>query len=159
MLKFGGFGTVLILIFAVWCLMGANRSMQMERACRPVGWFGNVTVSIVAVTAGSWVKSVAHSFDKVDYTCQYALWRLFYERAWQQAIQDGKIDPVTQLPPVREGPERGQRPRRLSTPDRGGWFDAPDGPKPPPSREDFNPRLDGGEQFDRPIPYPLPRSM
>lgn len=95
MIKLGGIGTILIVFFIVWSLLAGDRSEQLERACRPVDWFGNMAISVVAVTYNDGVQATARGFEQIDYTCQYMLWRLFYESSYQKAVADGLIDPET----------------------------------------------------------------
>lgn len=131
MLRFGGLGTVLIVGFLFWSLMASNPGAKMERACKPVDWFGNMTVSLVAVTAESWVPKTAHGFDKVNYTCQYMLWRLFYEKSWQKAVAEGRVDPETGRAVIPGENGGGGVPSNVQNADR------------------------SGEQMSRPIPYPM----
>lgn len=95
MLRLGGLGTVLIVGFVIWCLLAPTKGMRLERGCQPVDWFGNMTISLVVMTLPERVETFDYAFAKTDYGCQYILWRLFYESAWQEAIAQGKINPET----------------------------------------------------------------
>jgi len=97
-----------LLMFLGWSLISDTPSQRMERACRPVTWMGNITVSLASLSEPSAREankefqsrsgnpppappdkakkplsgSVQETFDGFNYGCQYALWRLFYEREY-----------------------------------------------------------------------------
>ena len=97
-----------LLMFIGWAMISDTPTQRMERACRPVSWMGNLTVSMASLTEPS-AKQASHelqgqpgkvpspsldkpikplsaqvqqTFDDFGYGCQYALWRLFYEKEY-----------------------------------------------------------------------------
>ncbi len=74
-----------LVAFLGWVMLSTSPSERFTRACAPVKWTGNVTLSIAAVMDPSGEAATRQFFAKSDYVCRYALWRLFYGRAWEQA--------------------------------------------------------------------------
>lgn len=79
-----------LLAFVLWIIMATSPLNRMEHACAPVGWFGNVSVSLVALAAPSYQNDVQKWFDKFEYGCQYTLWRLFYQKEYNAYIESQK---------------------------------------------------------------------
>jgi hypothetical protein len=69
---------------------------RLERACAPVGWMGKVATSVSMLTTTSEETPLATQrwFDSLNYSCQYTLWRQFYEESWkaEQARQQQEQD-------------------------------------------------------------------
>jgi len=59
---------------------------RLERACRPVTWAGKVATSVSMLSNVSEANSAATQrwFESLNYSCQYTLWRQFYEEAWRK---------------------------------------------------------------------------
>lgn len=94
-----------LMMFVGWVMISDTPAQRMDRACRPVVWSGNVTVSLASLgepsahaanrefqaqagkpppppadpTKKPLGQRVQATFDGFNYGCQYALWRLFYE--------------------------------------------------------------------------------
>lgn len=75
---------LILLGWIVWIMTG-TAAERLERACSPVGWTGNVTVSLAALATPAHQASVQKLFDKGTYGCQYIVWRLFYQGDYQKA--------------------------------------------------------------------------
>lgn len=73
---------LLLLGFIVWIFLAPNPDTRIERACSPVTWGGNVATSLAALTTPAFQVSVQQGMDKLDYGCQYAIWRLFYQKQY-----------------------------------------------------------------------------
>ncbi len=73
---------LLLLGFIVWIFLSPNPDTRIERACSPVQWGGNVATSLAALTTPAFETSVQGGMDKLDYGCQYAIWRLFYQKEY-----------------------------------------------------------------------------
>lgn len=84
---------ILFMFFVVWMVAPANPTERMERACAPVNWIGNVTVSITAAVSAKNTAKVQSLFDSGNYHCQYILWRLFYEKDWVEYQKTLKHQP------------------------------------------------------------------
>jgi hypothetical protein len=89
------FWGLLFLGFVAWIFVTANPSERIERVCRPVGWGGNVVVSLSALAAPDEEKVVQGWFNKLEYGCRYMTWRLVYQTAWNQSVAAQKQDAAT----------------------------------------------------------------
>lgn len=96
MFQLGGIGVVLMLIFGFWVFIGDPGHGRIDRACKPVEKFGNITTSLAAVTWSDSATSMREFWEGVDYSCEYMLWRLFHEEAYleaqRQAAAMGEVD-------------------------------------------------------------------
>lgn len=104
------FWGLLFLGFVVWFMAAATPSGRIENACRPVGWTGNVVVSLSALVLPAQQQKVQGWFDKLEYGCRYMAWRLFYQDAYNQwkastEITPPAIDPV--VTPEKAAPPAG----------------------------------------------------
>jgi hypothetical protein len=91
------FWGLLFLGFVAWIFVTANPSERIERVCRPVGWAGNVVVSLSALAAPDEEKVVQGWFNKLEYGCRYMTWRLLYQTAYNQALASQKSDAAAGL--------------------------------------------------------------
>lgn len=80
------FWGLLFLLFVGWIFIASNAEERIEKACRPVGWTGNVVVSVVALTVPSQQVSVQGWFNKFEYGCQYLTWRVFYQNDYNEYL-------------------------------------------------------------------------
>lgn len=95
------FWGLLFLVFVGWIFLASDGSTRIYRTCRPVGWAGNVAVSITAFVAPSQQSNVKRWMEKVDYGCQYTTWRLIYQDDYNRYLkQQGPSLPL-QSPPAR----------------------------------------------------------
>ncbi len=78
------FWGLVFLGFVFWILAAATPQQRIANACRPVGWTGNVVVSGSALVLPAQQERVQGWFDKIEYGCQYTVWRLFYQDAYNQ---------------------------------------------------------------------------
>lgn len=89
------FWGLLFLAFVGWIFVSANPSERIVRVCRPIGWSGNVVVSLSALVVPDQQKTVQGWFDKLEYGCQYTTWRLLYQTEWNAATKAAKQDSAT----------------------------------------------------------------
>lgn len=82
-----------LLVFVLWIFMAPVPQQRIERACSPIGWVGNLTTSTTALTKEEHTMTAQTWADKLQYSCEYLIWRLFYQKDYNQAIQDGLITP------------------------------------------------------------------
>lgn len=93
MLKLGGWGIVLSMIFMIWVSMPQDPHDRFDRACAPVAWTGNLFTSLTIMAWEKYAESMRDSWEKIDYGCEYMVWRLFYEDEYlQYAYEQGLID-------------------------------------------------------------------
>lgn len=84
------FWGLLFLGFVAWIFISASPTERLERVCKPVGWSGNVVVSVSALVLPAQQKTVQGWFDKIEYGCRYTAWRLLYQSEWNKALQANK---------------------------------------------------------------------
>lgn len=82
-----------LLVFVLWIFIAPVPEQRMERFCAPIGWVGNLTTSTTALTKEEHTATAQSWADKMQYSCEYLLWRLFYQKDYNQAIEDGLIVP------------------------------------------------------------------
>jgi hypothetical protein len=83
--------SMMFVFYVGWIMTSTDPHDRLSRACSPVDWMGNITLSLTAFVKPDGQASVDAFFKKTDYACQYSLWRLFYEEDWksQQSAQAG----------------------------------------------------------------------
>lgn len=79
------FWGLLFLAFVGWIFIVADPSERLVRVCRPIGWSGNVVVSVSALVVPDQQRTVQGWFDKLEYGCRYTTWRLLYQTEWNKA--------------------------------------------------------------------------
>lgn len=93
---------LLFLGFVGWVLLAGSGGGRIDRFCGPVGWSGNVVVSVSALATGpAGQKKVQDVFNRAEYGCRYVTWRLFYQKDYNkwQAEQSTRLS-AAPIPPV-----------------------------------------------------------
>lgn len=87
------FWGMLFLAFVAWVFIAGSPLDRINHFCRPVGWTGNVVVSLSALVLPAQQARVQGYSDKMEYGCQYLTWRLFYQESYNawKAQQDAHI--------------------------------------------------------------------
>ena len=88
--KGGGLFSVLLIVFAGWIFIASSDQERLVRACKPTQWVGGLAVSIVDLTAPKYSSTADGWITSLEYSCQYMLWRLFYEDAWLKYQEQAK---------------------------------------------------------------------
>lgn len=104
------FWGLLFLAFVVWVFTASTPSSRIENACRPIGWGGNVVVSLSALALPDQQTTVQGWFKKIEYGCQYTVWRLFFEDTYNQWKAKTLGAPVTTPAPVLPDSDPGVKP-------------------------------------------------
>jgi hypothetical protein len=83
------FWGILFIVFVGWVLVAGQPSKRIDRVCAPVEWAGNFSTSLSALVVPQYQTTLNAWFDKVDYGCEYLVWRLLYQEDWNkfQAMQ------------------------------------------------------------------------
>lgn len=76
------FWGMLFLAFVAWVFLSGAPDERIKSACRPVGWTGNVIVSISALVLPDQQTRVQGYFNSFEYGCRFLTWRLFYQDAY-----------------------------------------------------------------------------
>jgi len=93
------FWGILFIVFVGWMLVASSPDLRIERGCRPVGWTGNVVVSLSSLVVPDHQVRVKGWFDKLEYGCRYSAWRLIYQEDFNkwQAAQKAEADKANSL--------------------------------------------------------------
>lgn len=91
------FWGMLFLAFVAWVFLSGTPDDRIKSACRPVGWTGNVVVSVSALVLPDQQTRVQGYFNNFEYGCRFLTWRLFYQEAYNNwlASQKGTAPAVT----------------------------------------------------------------
>lgn len=87
-----------VLGFVIWVFMAPFPQDRIARGCQPIHWIGNVATSTTALSSAENTKTTARWSDKLNYSCQYMVWRLFYQDEYNKAVAAGLITPVSTTP-------------------------------------------------------------
>lgn len=94
------FWGLVFLAFVVWIFASSSPNTRLERGCKPVGWTGNVIVSLSALVLPDQQKPVQRWFDRVEYGCQYTVWRLFFQDEYNEWRANSLGVPPGDVPPA-----------------------------------------------------------
>lgn len=83
-----------LLFFVFWVFTAPVPQLRIERTCQPINWVGNLGTSATALATDS-TDAAARWSDKLDYSCQYMIWRLLYQKDYNQAVAAGLFTPAT----------------------------------------------------------------
>lgn len=83
-----------VLIFVLWVFSAPLPAERIERVCQPIHWVGNLAVSTTALSAEKHTETSVRWSDKLNYSCQYMVWRLFYQDEYNKALAAGLITPT-----------------------------------------------------------------
>lgn len=84
-LKGGGLASILLVVFLGWVFIADGGMARIERICKPVQWVGTVAESATDLTIPQYSRKVDGWVDSLEFSCQYTVWRLFYEKEWQES--------------------------------------------------------------------------
>jgi len=91
-----------LLMFILWVFIAPLPEQRIERVCAPITWVGNLTTSTTALTKKNHTDTAATWADKLDYSCQYLIWRLIYQKDYNEAIKAGLIKPESRFFPLND---------------------------------------------------------
>lgn len=80
-----------ILFFVFWIFTAPLPQERISRVCEPIHWVGNVATSTTALSSAQHTETSARWSDKLNYSCQYLIWRLFYQEDYNKAIAAGLV--------------------------------------------------------------------
>lgn len=83
-----------VLIFIFWVFSAPLPSERIVRVCEPIHWVGNLATSTTALSAEQHTDTTVRWSDKMNYSCQYMVWRLFYQEEYNKALKAGLIQPT-----------------------------------------------------------------
>lgn len=82
------------LLFIFWVFAAPVPQERIQRVCEPIHWVGNVATSTTALSAEKHTATTVRWSDKLNYSCQYTVWRLFYQEEYNKAVQEGLVVPA-----------------------------------------------------------------
>lgn len=84
----GSIFTGLLILFVLWVAIGNGAEDRIVRSCKPVVWFGNLSVSVVQLIDPDYQDAAQEAFDRMDYGCRYSIWRLLYEKEYLKDLEE-----------------------------------------------------------------------
>lgn len=82
-----------VLGFILWVFMAPLPQDRIARGCEPITWLGNLTTSATVLSSEKHAETAVRWSDKLNYSCQYMVWRLFYQDAYNKALDSGLVAP------------------------------------------------------------------
>ena len=83
-----------LLLFVLWIFSAPFPQERISRTCAPINWLGNIATSTTALSAENHTETSIKWSDKLNYSCQYMVWRLIYQDEYNKAVKDGLIQPA-----------------------------------------------------------------
>lgn len=80
-----------ILVFIFWVFAAPVPQERISRGCEPVLWIGNIATSTAALSTEDHTATTVRWSDKLNYSCQYMVWRLFYQEQYNKAVAAGLV--------------------------------------------------------------------
>lgn len=105
-----------LVIFIFWVFSAPLPQARIERVCEPIQWVGNLATSTTALSSERHTGTAMRWSDKLDYSCQYLIWRLFYQDDYNKALAEGRVkvnkDREVQVLEGDQKSEQGETPAR-----------------------------------------------
>lgn len=83
-----------LVIFVFWVFAAPLPSERISRTCEPIHWAGNLVTSTTALASEKNTGTSVRWTDKMNYSCQYMVWRLLYQDDYNKAVAAGLVKPV-----------------------------------------------------------------
>lgn len=80
-----------LLVFILWVFAAPIPQQRIERVCKPINWVGNIATSSTALATDGHTHTAVKWSDKLSYSCQYMVWRLFYQEEYNKAVKEGRV--------------------------------------------------------------------
>lgn len=80
-----------ILFFVFWVFTAPIPQERISRACQPIQWVGNIATSTTALSSTDHTQASVRWSDKLNYSCQYLVWRLLYQDEYSKAMEAGLV--------------------------------------------------------------------
>lgn len=93
-----------IVCFIFWVFTAPLPQARIERVCQPITWAGNIVTSTTALTTDSHTSTSVRWSDKMNYSCQYMVWRLFYQEEYNKAVEAGLVKPAEGASQANDAP-------------------------------------------------------
>lgn len=83
-----------LVIFVFWVFAAPLPSERIVRVCQPIHWAGNLVTSTTALASDKHTDTSVRWSDKMNYSCQYMVWRLLYQEDYNKAVAAGLVAPA-----------------------------------------------------------------
>ncbi|KWA83872.1 hypothetical protein WL29_21130 [Burkholderia ubonensis] len=83
-----------LVIFVFWVFAAPLPSERIVRVCEPIHWAGNLVTSTTALASEKHTDTSVRWSDKLNYSCQYMVWRLLYQEDYNKAVAAGLVKPT-----------------------------------------------------------------
>lgn len=93
-----------VVCFVFWVFTAPLPQTRIERVCQPIHWVGNVVTSTTALTTDNHTATSVRWSDKLNYSCQYMVWRLFYQEEYNEAVKAGLVRPAADSEQAQDAP-------------------------------------------------------
>lgn len=70
---------ILVMVWAGGILVSSNPDTRIERACVPVSYIDKAVVAVVQLVHEPYAMSTHRLMMRVEYGCQFTVWKTFYE--------------------------------------------------------------------------------
>lgn len=80
-----------LVIFVFWVFAAPLPSERIVRVCEPIHWAGNLVTSTTALASEKHTDTSVRWSDKLNYSCQYMVWRLLYQEDYNKAVAAGLV--------------------------------------------------------------------
>lgn len=80
-----------VLFFVVWVFIAPTPETRIQRTCEPINWVGSLATSTTALANEKHTQTSARWSDKLNYSCQYLIWRLLYQDDYLKAVEEGRV--------------------------------------------------------------------
>lgn len=80
-----------LLVFILWVFAAPIPQQRIQRVCQPINWVGNIATSSTALATDGHTHTAVKWSDKLSYSCQYMVWRLFYQEEYNKAVKEGRV--------------------------------------------------------------------
>lgn len=87
-----------LVIFVFWVFAAPLPSERIVRVCQPIHWAGNLVTSTTALASEKHTDTSVRWSDKMNYSCQYMVWRLLYQEDYNKAVAAGLVKPAEGTP-------------------------------------------------------------
>lgn len=93
-----------VVCFIFWVFTAPLPQNRIDRVCEPIHWVGNIVTSTTALTTDSHTSTSVRWSDKLNYSCKYMVWRLFYQEEYNKAVEAGLVQPATGAAQANDAP-------------------------------------------------------
>lgn len=95
------FWGMLFLGFVAWVFLAGTPQGRIKNVCAPIGWTGNVVVSLSALVLPDQQTTIQGYFNRFEYGCQFLTWRLFYQEDYNKYLAQQRANGLNKVAPAK----------------------------------------------------------